>query len=296
MDSKPDIYFVGGPTASGKTARALELAAKLHGIVINADAMQVYRGLPILTAQPTTEEKAQAPHRLFEIFDPTESGSAGRWAVLARQEIAQACAQGQAPIVVGGTGLYFAALLGKLADIPPIPQEVHDEAVELYEALGHDAFRVRLSVMDEESTTRIKPNDRQRLIRAYEVVNHTRKTLGYWQRSSAGKSLAHTHTIHTKLLMPPRDDLYVRCDARFLKMVERGALDEVQTLLTLNLDADKPAMKILGVPELAKYLRGACSLDDAIAAAQQATRNYAKRQVTWFKNQWGGQEKVNPMQ
>jgi tRNA dimethylallyltransferase len=292
MDSKSDLYFIGGPTASGKTARALELAAELDGVVINADAMQVYRGLPILTAQPTEEEKAQALHRLFEIFDPSESSSAGRWAALARQEISNACKQGKAPIIVGGTGLYFAALLGKLADIPPIPQDVHDEALELYEALGHDAFRVRLAVMDEESAARIKPNDRQRLTRAYEVVNHTRKTLGHWQRVGEGQSLARHHVIHTELLMLPRDELYARCDARLLKMIELGALEEVRSLLTLNLDPDKPAMKILGAPELVRHLRGESSLDEAIAAAQQTTRNYAKRQVTWFKNQWGVKEKA----
>ena len=284
--TKPALYMIGGPTASGKTAAALELAQRVDGVVINADAMQVYKGLPLLTAQPSPEEKGASPHKLFEIFDPSERSSVGRWAELARVEIAAAVRDGKTPILVGGTGLYFAALLGGLAEIPPIPDAVRLEATGLYIEKGHDAFRSELAKLDPDSAARIKPNDRQRLIRAYEVVAYTGKTLGQWQTEGAAQSIEKDFVVERRLLMPERDALYAACDARFLKMIEAGALEEVQRILAQNLDPDLPSMKILGVPELAAHLRGELSLDEATAKAQQSTRNYAKRQCTWFRNQW----------
>jgi len=285
--TKPTLHMIGGPTASGKTAAALELAQRVEGVIINADAMQVYAGLPLLTAQPTDEEKRAVPHKLFEVFDPSERSSAGRWLALAKEAVANAVAQGRTPILVGGTGLYFGALMGNLAAIPPIPDEVRTQATALYDALGHDAFRTKLALLDAESATRIMPNDRQRLIRAYEVAAHTGKALGAWQQEGEAESVAKDFTVERHLLMPDRANLYAACDARFIKMIERGALDEVRRLVQSNLDLDLPSMKILGVPELAAHLRGEITLDEAIAKAQQATRNYAKRQMTWFRNQWG---------
>ncbi len=284
--TQPTLYMIGGPTASGKTAAALDLARQVGGVIINADAMQVYRGLPLLTAQPSSEEKTASPHKLFEIFDPSERSSAGRWADLARAEIDAAVRDGRTPILVGGTGLYFASLLGGLAAIPPIPDAVRLEATGRYIETGHDAFRAELARLDPDSAARIMPNDRQRLIRAYEVVAHTGKTMGQWQTEGAAQSIEKDFVVERRILMPERDALYAACDARFLKMIEQGALEEVRALLAQNLDSDLPAMKILGVPELAAHLRGELSLDEAIAKAQQATRNFAKRQVTWFKNQW----------
>lgn len=284
--TNPPLYLIGGPTASGKTAAALELAAQVGGAVINADAMQVYRSLPLLTAQPTPEEKVVCPHFLFEVFDPAEKSSAGRWLMLARAAIQGAVEAGLTPILVGGTGLYFAALLGELADIPDIPDEVRASSLSFYNKLGHDAFRAELAKKDPESAARIKPNDRQRLIRAYEVVTHTGKPIAFWQERGRAASIENEFAVERRLLMPDRAALYAACDARFLKMMDAGALDEVRALLSLGLDPDLPAMKILGVPELAAHLRRELSLEEAIAKAQQSTRNYAKRQVTWFKNRW----------
>ncbi len=286
--NKKTLHLIGGPTASGKTARALEIARRENGCVINADAMQVYAGLPLLTAQPSAEEKAEVPHELFEVFAPSEKSSAGKWLELARAALYRAVAAGRTPIFVGGTGLYFRALLGGLAEMPAIPEATHEETAALYEKLGHDAFRQKLAALDPESASRIKPNDKQRLIRAYEIAAHTGKTLLEWQKEGIQHSafgIQEKFEIKTHLILPEREALYAVCDARFLKMMERGALDEVRALLALKLDPALPSMKILGVPELAAHLRGELSLKDAIALAQQHTRNYAKRQTTWFKNQ-----------
>lgn len=282
-----DLYLIGGPTASGKTALALTLARRKNGVIINADAMQVYAGLPLLTAQPTAAEKVEIPHELFEIFAPSEKSSAGRWLALAEAAIARVVQAGKTPIVVGGTGLYFKALLEGLADIPPIPSVTHEEAVALYDKKGHDSFREKLAALDPESAAKIKPNDRQRLIRAYEVVAYTGKTLGKWQKRDQGSGFrTQNFTIKRRLLLPEREKLYAACDARFLRMVEQGAMEEVRALLAQKLDPNLPAMKILGIRELAAHLRGEITLKEAIQKAQQFTRNYAKRQVTWFKNQW----------
>jgi len=288
---KPELFLIGGPTASGKTARALEIAQQTNGTIVNADAMQVYRGLPLLTAQPSEKEKAEAPHKLYEILDPDARSSAGRWKLLAEEAIREAAQEGRTPLLVGGTGLYFKALLGGLADIPPISNEARAEAQKLYDELGSEAFREKLRARDPESATKIKPNDRQRLIRAYEVALETGQPLGHWHKAEQAQSTLAAHfTIRKILLMPDRAALYAACDARFLKMIEKGALKEVEKLLARNLDPALPAMKILGVPELAAHLRGETSLDEAIAKAKQATRHYAKRQMTWFRNQWGANE------
>ena len=290
------LILIGGPTASGKSALALELARRRNGVVINADAMQVYRGLPLLTAQPAPEEKVAIPHELYEVFDPAVASSVGKWKTLAEDAIQRCVAAGRTPVLVGGSGLYFKALLDGLAEIPAIPQAAREEAQALYDKLGSEAFRALLAQRDAASAARIPPNDRQRLIRAYEVVAHTGKPLGAWHRAAApsasrndeecfvaGKSF----TVERHFLAPPRDQLYAACDRRFVAMMERGALAEVDALLARDLDPTLPAMKILGVRELAAYRRGALSRDEAVAKAQQATRNYAKRQMTWFNNQWG---------
>ncbi len=296
---KETLIFIGGPTASGKSAFALELAKARNGSIINADAMQVYAGLPILTAQPETKDRADIPHLLYETVDPSEAFSAGKWLARANEAIKEVRASGRTPILVGGTGLYFEALLGGLADIPAIPPEVRSKMEELYRALGEENFRADLGKHDIESAGRIARNDRQRLIRAFEVVAHTGKTLREWHKEQAAVGVRDSGMdVERHLLMPPREELYAACDARFLKMVDRGALEEVKKLLAKNLPPSLPAMKILGVRELAAYLRGETSLSEAIGKAQQMTRNYAKRQLTWFRNKWGeksgfGKESVN---
>jgi tRNA dimethylallyltransferase len=282
--AEQNIIRIGGPTASGKSALAMQLARERRGTIINADAMQIYAGLPLLTAQPEAADKAEIPHLLYEVMDAAEASSAGKWLGLARASIAQVLAEGRTPIVVGGTGFYFATLQGGLAEIPAIPESVRAEVSALYDKIGEVEFRAGLEVHDADSATRIKPNDRQRLIRAYEVVMHTGKSLSEWQKADKAES-SEEYEMH--LLMPPREELYAACNARFVKMIERGALEEVRALMARDLSPDLPAMKILGVRELAAYLRREISLDAAVEKAQQMTRNYAKRQVTWFRNQWG---------
>ena len=286
---KPVIHFIGGPTASGKTAKALELAAQKPSLIINADSMQIYKGLPLLTAQPAVEEKAAHPHRLFEVLDTAEKCSVGRWRVLAEEALKEADRHALVPIMVGGTGLYFRSLDRGLADIPDVPLEVRGAAQALYEEIGHDAFRAKLAENDPLGARKIEKNDRQRLLRAYEVVTYTGQALSTWQKQSEVEKIADRYTIMRHLIMHDRDELYARCDARFLKMIEQGALDEVRRLMARNLDLSLPAMKIVGVRELAAHLRGDRGLDEAIAKAQQLTRNYAKRQMTWFRNQWDGE-------
>jgi len=295
------IILVAGPTASGKSALALEIARRENGTIINADAMQIYADLPILTNQPSPAEQKEIPHELFAICDPAERSSAGKWRALAVAAIEKTLASGRVPILVGGTGLYFKALFGGLADIPDVPDEVRLKAQQLYDESGEEKFRRELTKRDPESAARIARNDRQRLIRAYEVVAHTGKTLGEWQKKgleAGGWGSGNDEMIfflapslqplapESHLLLPDRDKLYATCDARFARMITQGAVEEVQAFLRRGLDPALPAMKIIGVREIAAYLKKEATLEEAIARAQQATRNYAKRQVTWFRNQW----------
>jgi tRNA dimethylallyltransferase len=277
-----ELLIVAGPTASGKSALALELAAELGGTIINADSMQVYRDLPILTAQPDAAAQARAPHRLYGEIDAAEGFSAGAWRERAAAEIDAARQAGRAPILTGGTGLYLRALLEGLAPTPPIPAEIMREARTLHEEAGAAAFHDRLRALDADAAARLNPADTQRVRRAYEVVRATGRTLGEWQsiqRHGAG------YAARAILLLPPREMLYPACDARFLGMMQQGALAEAASLLPRNLAAELPAMRALGVRPLFALLRGETDREAAVAAAQQATRNYAKRQMTWFRHQ-----------
>lgn len=282
----PTLILIGGPTASGKSAKALEIAERERGTIINADAMQVYAGLPILTSQPGPSDTKLAPHELYAIIDPAERFSVGQWLPRARRAIRQALDAGRTPIVIGGTGLYFKALTEGLADIPDIPEDARAAAQQLYAELGPEKFRAELAKLDPGSVERLKPNDKQRLIRAYEVARHTGKPIGSWQKQPSRAPDLPVFNLRRILIMPPREELYATCDKRFLKMMERGALEEVRALLARKLDPGLPAMKILGVRELGAFLNGELTRETAIAKAQQATRNYAKRQMTWFRNQW----------
>ena len=276
------VVIVAGPTASGKSALALALGEALGGTIINADSMQVYRDLAVLTARPGPAELARAPHRLYGVIDAAEACSAGRWRDLALAEIATARAAGDVPILTGGSGLYLRALLEGLAPVPPVPAAVREEARALHARLGGEAFRRALAALDPEAARRLAAGDRQRLIRAYEVVTATGRPLADWRRSQGAAAGPPAAAV---LLLPPRAALYAACDARFLQMVERGAIDEVQALLARGLDPTLPAMRAVGVPELTALLAGRASREAAIAAGQQATRRYAKRQYTWFRHQ-----------
>jgi tRNA dimethylallyltransferase len=258
------------------------LADAVGGTIINADSLQSYRDLRILTARPDKVAEARVPHRLYGFLDAAERGSAARWRALALDEIARATEAGSIPILVGGTGLYLRAIKEGLAPVPEIPGEIRQEAVELHRVLGGPAFRERLAGLDPAAAQRLFPGDKQRLIRAFEVVRATGVTIGAWQQQATAE---HPYRFGTILLTPPRDRLYAACNARLVQMIEAGALAEAAAFAARRLDPSLPAMKAVGLPELLSHLSGDVPLDAALAAAQRATRRYAKRQMTWFRHQ-----------
>ncbi len=245
--------------------------------------MQLYRDLRVLTARPGPEEEAQAPHHLYGVADAAEAWSVGKWLTAATAALAGVAARSRPAIVAGGTGLYFRALTDGLAHIPAVPGEVRRLAGETFDRLGEAAFRLQLRDRDPAAEARIAPGDRQRLARAWEVYETTGRPLSDWQRATASPFPA--SAFRRVLLEPPRAELYVRCDSRVLTMAASGALEEVRTLVARGLDPALPGMKAVGLREFAGCLAGKTTLDEAIAAAQQATRHYAKRQMTWFRRQ-----------
>ncbi len=279
----PHPILIAGATASGKSAVALRLAAALDGVVINADSMQLYRELRILTARPTTADEALTPHRLYGIWPAAEPGSVGRWLALARTEVEAALEAGRTPIVVGGSGLYFNALTEGLVPVPEIPPALRERVRQRLARLGNVAFHAELAARDPAMARRLGASDPQRLQRAYEVVEATGRSLLDWQAETAAEG---------GLGMPwrgfvlglPRVRLYRRIEARLDAMIEAGVLDEVRRLADLKLDPELPAMKALAIPELIRHLDGEIDLETALLAAKQATRRYAKRQLTWQRN------------
>lgn len=247
---------------------------------MNADSAQVYRDLPILSAAPTAEERVRAEHRLYGFLDGAEACSAADWAERARTEIADIHSQKRLPILAGGTGLYLRILLDGIAPVPPIDPQVRQEVREA----SVDTNRERLIELDPDAAERLKPADQTRIARALEVILSTGQSLAEWQRYREG-GIGHDVDLLPLILLPPRDWLYARCDERFARMVEQGAIEEVKSLLERKLDPDLPVMRGIGVRELTEHLAGEASLDEAIAAGQQATRHYAKRQYTWFAHQ-----------
>ena len=279
------VLVIGGPTASGKSGLALDLACALGGVVINADSMQIYRELRILTARPGSEAEKAAPHRLYGVLPAAEICSVHRWRELALAEIAAAHGESRLPIVVGGTGLYLKALIEGLSDVPEVPETVRAKARARLAEIGNARLHVELADRDPVAAVRVRPSDTQRLLRAYEVLEATGRPLAHWQRAGAPLTRP-SFGFLPLLLMPPRPALRAACDARFLTMMAAGALDEVRALMALRLPPDRPALKAMGVPELARHVAGEISLDEAVVAAQTATRRYAKRQVTWFRHQF----------
>jgi tRNA dimethylallyltransferase len=280
---QPRIWLIAGPTASGKSALALRLADAVGGEVVNADSMQLYADLRIVTARPSVEEEARAPHHLFGTVDAADGWSVGRWLRAASATLAEIAGRGRAAIVVGGTGLYFRALTHGLAEVPQVPPEIRHQAQADYDLMGESSFRGRLAAYDTAAAMRIAPGDRQRLVRAWEVFAATETPLSDWQ-SSGAPALAEG-SWRAVALEPPRQALYARCDARLEQMLAAGALDEVAALMARNLDPALPVMKAVGVRELAAHLRGETTLAEALAAARRQTRNYAKRQTTWMRGQ-----------
>ncbi len=262
---------------------ALSLAQAVGGEIVNADSMQLYAGLRVLTAAPSLEDEARVPHHLYGIADAAEAWSVGRWLRAATAVLSEIEARDCPAVVVGGTGLYFRALTQGLAETPHIPLEARAAADELWTRDGEGAVRAALKAADPEGEARIERGDRQRLVRALSVLTATDRPLRAWQAETT--PLLPLGAWRGVVVEPDRAALYARCDARLEAMLAEGALEEVRALTARDLDPALPAMKALGVREFAAHLQGELSLKEALAAAQQATRNYAKRQLTWFRNQ-----------
>jgi len=276
--------LIAGPTASGKSALAADLAERIGGTVINTDSMQVYADLLVLTARPTPEDEARVPHRLYGHIDAAVNFSAGSFVTDAAAMLTEARAQGRVPIFVGGSGLYFKALTHGLSAVPPIPAEVREAVRARLERDGVEALHAELALRDPASAARLKPRDRNRIARALEVVEATGRALTDWHREGQPPLLP-PGEFHALFLAPEREALYARIDARFDVMLRSGALEEVARLAARQLDPLLPAMKAHGVPPLMKHLRGEIALEEAAEIGRADTRHYAKRQFTWFRHQ-----------
>lgn len=285
--------LIAGPTASGKSALAVELALSADGIVINADSMQVYRDLRIITARPTQDEEARTPHRLYGHVDAAVNFSAGAWVADAAKALEEARADGRLPIFIGGTGLYFKALTAGLSVVPPIPADVREDVRARLERNGVEALHAELARRDPRAAERLNLRDRTRIARALEVVEATGRSLLEWHHEGQPPLLP-KDSFRAIFLAPDRDELYARIDARFDAMLGAGALREIERLAARQLDPLLPAMKAHGVPALIRYLRGELSLEEAATIGRADTRHYAKRQFTWFRHQLPEFEWIKP--
>jgi tRNA dimethylallyltransferase len=283
MSETPKIHLVYGATASGKSAYALEKAKADGGVIINADSQQIYRELRILTARPSEEEEAQAPHQLYGALAGNDAADVAKWLKLVKMEIDWALAEGRETYVVGGTGMYLSALMHGIAEIPDVPEAISQQAKADLEHMGKQAFFERLQSVDATLCEVINAGDSQRMLRGYSVWLASGKPLTYWQKK--GNTVLYPKeyfVLHH--IEKSREEIYARCDARVHQMLANGALDEVKQLMALNYDERLPIMRVIGVRELGAYTHGVLSKEHAIADMQQATRNYAKRQMTWFRN------------
>jgi tRNA dimethylallyltransferase len=282
--SEPKIILIAGPTASGKSALALALAEKLGGVIINADSMQVYRDLRIITARPTPAEEARLPHRLYGHVDAAENFSVGRWCTEAADVLAATQREARVAIVVGGTGLYFKALTQGLAAVPPIPAQIRNEVRGRLASDGVEALHAELTRRDPAAAARLMPGDRARVTRALEVILATGRSLLLWHEANM-PACVDAALAAKVFLMPDRDELLRRIDARFEAMMAAGAMDEVRALAARHLDPNLPAMKAHGVPWLIRHRNGEIALAEAVNGGKRDTRQYTKRQATWFRNQ-----------
>jgi tRNA dimethylallyltransferase len=279
MDQKPPLIIIAGPTASGKSALALALSSVLPATLINMDASQVYQDLRIVSARPTVEEEAQAPHALFGYIDGAEACSAARWASDAKAAIAKARGEGHTPVLVGGTGLYLNTLLNGIAPIPDIDPDIRADVRAMDVVVAYAA----LERHDPDAAQRLNRQDKTRIMRALEVILSTGQTLAAWQSEMGGGIIGDVRPVPL-ILLPPRDWLYPRCDQRFEMMLDAGQ-GEVAALMERGLPPELPVMRAIGVAEVAAFMDGRMNRQEALAAGQLATRHYAKRQYTWFRNQ-----------
>jgi tRNA dimethylallyltransferase len=288
MTKKNDIYIIGGPTASGKSARALELAKQHNGVVINCDSMQIYDGLHMLTAQPPEEDLEEAEHILYSHLHPNEACSAGNWREIVEPIIHDLHNQGKTPIIVGGSGLYIKALTHGLSPMPDVPQETRNKVVAHYEDIGAEKFYQELKSRDPEMASRFHVNHKARIIRAMEVLEATGKSLAEWQDLDR-LAPPEDWNFNIEIIIQPRHEQHKRCNDRFIWMIENGALAEVENFATRiksgDVNENVPLANALGYREMLSYINGEMDKDEAIKKAQARTRQYAKQQVTWFKNQ-----------
>ena len=284
MCASDKILIIAGPTAGGKSAVALKAAQQFNGVIINADSLQVYKDLQILSARPSAQEMEGIDHRLYGVLEGDQPASVGWYVEQATQAIHAIQAEKKLPILVGGTGMYLRALMQGLAAIPVIDEKFRAQSECLFANEDEDVFRRRLRELDPITESKIKPRDRQRLIRAMEVVLGTGKPLSYWVEQQGEHGFKNTQFISI-VVQPPREVLYERCNKRFELMLEQGAEKEVEVLLSKGYGSKLTVMKAIGVPELKACFEGSLTRQEAITVAQQKTRNYAKRQMTWFRNQ-----------
>ena len=277
------VVVIGGPTASGKSGLALEVAKKYNGVVINADAMQVYQSIPIITAVPSPEDKIQVLHLLYEIYPPSQRGNVADWLNKATTAIRDTWAEKKLPVVVGGTGFYIESLIKGVSPIPETNSEVKQQVADIIGQKGADGAYDYLQKIDASGAQMVKPQDTTRIRRALEIKLDTGQSISEWFQKPLVKTLPEADFAMIKLL-PSLSELEEKCSRRFDIMMEQGALDEVKNLLNRHLSDDLPAMKAIGVPELGDYIRGKTDLNQAVALAKLHTRQYAKRQLTWFRN------------
>jgi tRNA dimethylallyltransferase len=285
--------LIAGPTSSGKSALALRLAEQHHGTILNADSMQVYRDLRIITARPSMDDEARVPHRLYGFVDAAENYSVGRWCADAKAALDEVWREGRLPILVGGTGLYFKALTQGLSAVPPTPPEVRAAVRARCDTDGAEAPHAELTRRDPAMAERLMPGDRMRIARALEVLESTGRSLADWQRDGM-PAMLDADTAVRFFLVVDRAELARRIDVRFDAMLEAGALDEVRALAGRHLDPMLPAMKAHGVPWLRRYLTGEITLAEAADGGKADTRRYTKRQVTWFRHQMPGWAWLEP--
>ena len=277
---RPRVALIAGPTASGKSDVALALARLLPCTIINADASQVYADIPILSAAPAPAERNAAPHALYGYIPGELPCSAARWAQDARAAIQTSLRDGRLPVLVGGSGLYIRTLIDGISEIPSIDADIRNQIRTMPTP---DAYQA-LTGEDPHAAARLNPADSTRIARALEVVRSTGQPLHHWHRTMTG-GIGTEISLSAMIILPPREWLYQRIATRFATMIETGAIDEVRTLLAKNLPANLPVMRAIGVPEVARFIQGECTAQTAMAGAVQASRNYAKRQYTWFRNQ-----------
>ena len=287
MTSVLPYIMIAGPTASGKSQLAIDLARRLGGAVINADSMQLYADLTVLTARPQPQEMQDIPHHLFGICDAAHRASVAEWLGLAATAIANVRAAGQLPIIVGGTGMYLQAGLRGIAPVPDVPADLHQHCIDLYRELGGAKFRDALAGYDADIAARLVDGDSQRLVRAMGVAMATDRPLSWWQQQPHKGALL--GSVVTIAMMPPRPTLYDRINQRFDHMLMHGAVDEVARLMARQLDPGLPLMKALGVKPIADFLKGDITKDDAAFIAKRDSRRYAKRQMTWIRNNFNAQ-------